>query len=124
MAANRITATGTSIRAERCAPSASTAQPPSASTMRPETSCTVDISFTASTLGANTGSLAVTATPAGNSLTVALSANVTQPAAAGGGGGGGGCSVSGQHGAADPTLLVLALLSLALLMARRRRATI
>jgi MYXO-CTERM domain-containing protein len=93
-------------------------------TLNAGTSCTVDISFTASTLGANTGSLAVTATPAGNSLTVALSANVTQPAAAGGGGGGGGCSVSGQHGAADPTLLVLALLSLALLMARRRRATI
>ncbi|KPF68354.1 hypothetical protein IP84_09860 [beta proteobacterium AAP99] len=91
-------------------------------TLNAGTNCTVVIGFSAATNGSNTGTLTVTANPTSNNVSVSLAASVTAPAPPpSGGGGGGGCSVSGRDGPADPTLLVLAALSLGLLLARRRR---
>ncbi|KPF68355.1 hypothetical protein IP84_09865 [beta proteobacterium AAP99] len=81
-------------------------------------SCTVDLSFSALSEGANTGSLVITSTAPGSPTTVQLSANVQRSNAARTGGG---CSLAGRHAPVDPLLPLLLLLSMVLSLARARQ---
>lgn len=81
-------------------------------------SCTVDLSFSALSEGANTGSLVITSTAPGSPTAVQLSATVQRSNAARAGGG---CSLAGRHAPFDPLLPVLLLLSVVVVWTRARQ---
>lgn len=83
--------------------------------------CGVEVALAISKPGVETANLEIYTDPAQKPETVAIEASITAQAT--GGQGGGGCTVRSSPGMADPLLLLMTALALALLVLRRRQNT-